>query len=115
MQHQLLQTGCSKAKFANTTTPLTRLLDDGPIGGQVSGVSLYVFINSFYFICFLVILFSCIFSAPPDNPCGETDCSDFNFIAVVFYRYNTKFIQLLFKNHNGLCHPIGLSSGNLFK
>ena len=37
---QLLQTGCSKAKFANTTTPLTRPLDDGPVGGQVSGVPL---------------------------------------------------------------------------
>ena len=39
---QLLQTGCSKVKFANTTTPLTRPLDDGPIGGQVSGVPLYI-------------------------------------------------------------------------
>ena len=39
---QLLQTGCFKAKFANTTTPLTRPLDDGPVGGQVSGVPLYM-------------------------------------------------------------------------
>ena len=43
MQHQLLQTGCSKAKFANTTTTLTRPLDDGPIGGQVSEVLLYLY------------------------------------------------------------------------
>ena len=42
----------AKAKFANTTTPLTRPLDDGPIGGQVSGVSLYkqfFYLNYFLF------------------------------------------------------------------
>ena len=43
LQHQLLQTGCTKAKFANTTTLLRRPFDDGPIGGQVRGAPLHLF------------------------------------------------------------------------
>ena len=44
MPHQLLETGCSKAKFANTTIPLTQPLDDGLIGGTVSSVPLHLHI-----------------------------------------------------------------------
>ena len=47
MQHQLLQTECSKAKFANMTTLLMQPLDDGPIGGQVSRVPLYLILSEF--------------------------------------------------------------------
>ena len=41
VQVQQLQTRCSKAKSANTTTPLTRPLECDPVGGQVSGVALH--------------------------------------------------------------------------
>ena len=32
------------------------------------------------------MLFYCIFSAPPDDPWSETDCSGFNLFVVVFYQ-----------------------------